>query len=100
MFALVFNGDVVQIEAQEFPVAPALEWVDITGIVPAPRVGWTHDGAVFAAPPAPPAPPSDADSAEQAIRSSPALLALGRIMTSDDALTEDALVTLVRAKLP
>lgn len=49
--------------------------------------------------PAPP-PPSDADHAEIAIRDNKALLALGRIMTGDDALTEDALVTLVRAKLP
>lgn len=57
----------------------------------------TWDGAAWSPPPP---PPSTADSAETAIRSSPALLALGRIMTGDDALTEDALVTLVRAKLP
>ena len=43
----------------------------------------------------------DADTdAEAAIRANPAWLAVGRIMTGNDALTEDALVTLVRAKLP
>lgn len=53
MKALVFDGKVVQIEAQEFPVATALEWVDITGITPAPEVGWSYDGVSFSPPPAP-----------------------------------------------
>lgn len=50
MIALVFDGKIVQIEPAEFPVAPALQWVDITGIAPAPKVGWSYDGASFAPP--------------------------------------------------
>jgi len=100
MKALIFEGKVIQIEAQEFPVAPALEWVDIAGIVPAPQVGWSYNGVVFTVPPPTPPPPSDQDQAEIAIRGSKALLALGRIATSNDTLNEDALVALARAKLP
>lgn len=44
--------------------------------------------------------PSDADAAEQALRASKVLLALGRVATGNDTLTEDALVALVRSKLP
>lgn len=57
MKALIFDSRVVQIEVAEFPVAAALEWVDITGITPAPKVGWVYDGAIFTAPPPPPPPP-------------------------------------------
>ena len=56
---------------------------------------WT---AAAAAPPPP--PPSEADRAESEVLARPVLLALGRIVTGNDALTEDDLVTLVRAKLP
>ncbi len=61
------------------------------------------DAWIAATPPPPPAPPPpvpDADQAELQIRGNKALLALGRIMTGNDALTEDALVALARAKLP
>lgn len=59
MKALVFRGKIVQIEAKEFPVHEALKWVDITGVAPAPRVGWSYDGVDFTAPPIlPPDPPS------------------------------------------
>ena len=51
MKALIFDSKVVQIEAAEFPVAPALEWVDITGIMPSPEVGWAYDGNTFSPPP-------------------------------------------------
>lgn len=57
MFALVFEGFVKQIEAAPFPVHSALEWVDITGVIPAPEVGWTYDGVNFTAPVIPPKPP-------------------------------------------
>ena len=57
MKALILNGKVVQIEAAEFPVAPALTWVDITGITPAPEVRWFYDGRDFTAPLAPVRPP-------------------------------------------
>ena len=61
MFALIFDGKVVQIESQEFPVAPALEWVGITGLSPQPQVGWLYNGVVFSAPPPPPSPPPDSN---------------------------------------
>ena len=54
MKALIFENKVVQIAAQEFPVAPALQWIDITGLTPQPEVGWSFDGATFAGPPSPP----------------------------------------------
>ena len=53
MKALIFDGKVVQIEVQEFDVAPALEWVDIGSVTPAPEVGWTYDGVTFTPPPSP-----------------------------------------------
>ena len=55
--ALVFDGKVIQIEAQAFPVAPALAWVDITGINPPPAPGWSYNGVIFTTPPPPPPPP-------------------------------------------
>ncbi len=54
MKALIFDGKVVQIGAAEFPVAPALQWIDISGVSPAPDVGWSYDGATFTPPPPPP----------------------------------------------
>jgi hypothetical protein len=53
MFALVFKNLVVQISAAEFPVAPAMTWADLAGVTPQPEIGWSYDGAVFAAPPGP-----------------------------------------------
>jgi len=55
MFALVFNEQVIQVEDTTFPVAPALQWIEIPSdlnVTP----GWTYDGT-FHAPPAPPPPP-------------------------------------------
>ncbi len=51
MEALIFDGEVLQIEAVQFPVAPTFIWVDITGVTPVPKVGWLYDGTVFSAPP-------------------------------------------------
>ncbi len=102
MEALIFDGKVVQIEAQEFPVSPALSWVDINSVTPRPKVGWTYNGVVFTAPPpvlAPPKP-TDADRAEASIRSNPGNLAIWRAISGNNALTEDAAVALSRAKLP
>ena len=63
MEALIFDSKVVQIEAVQFPVAPALTWVDITGIVPSPEIGWSFDGRDFTAPsPLPPPPPKSAEN--------------------------------------
>lgn len=57
MKALVFEGKIVQIEVEEFPVAPALTWINITGITPAPKVSWSYDSVTFTAPPPLPLPP-------------------------------------------
>jgi hypothetical protein len=60
MLALVFNGQVVQLEAASFPVNPALVWVDVSTITPAPQCGWaaaeTSGIWAFTPPPGPPAP--------------------------------------------
>ena len=53
MQALVLDGEVVQIETSIFDVAPALQWVDITGPSPQPEVGWSYDGVIFTPPPLP-----------------------------------------------
>ena len=54
MFALVFQAKVVQIEDAKFPVVSTFEWIDLTGVIPAPEVEWSFDGAIFAPPPPPP----------------------------------------------
>ena len=56
MEALVFDGKVVQIEARSFPVHETLQWIDIAGITPVPKVGWSHDGSEFSSPIVPPEP--------------------------------------------
>jgi hypothetical protein len=56
-FALVLNGQVVQISPATFPTSPEMTWVDVDGISPAPEYGWAYDGSNFTAP-AVPAPPS------------------------------------------
>lgn len=45
-------------------------------------------------------PPPAADRAEAALRDSPVLLALARLASGNDALTEDQAVVLLRGKLP
>lgn len=47
MKALIHNGEVVQLEATAFPVAPPLEWVPA---VAGAQIGWTWDGTTMAAP--------------------------------------------------
>lgn len=54
MHALIHQGKVIQIEAVPFEVAPALQWVNLAGISPAPQVGWAYNGSSFTAPPSPP----------------------------------------------
>ncbi len=47
MKALILNNKVVQVEAQEFPVAPSLEWIDaIDGVMP----GWGYIDGQFIEP--------------------------------------------------
>lgn len=63
MKALIFDSKVVQIEAAQFPVAPALIWVDISAVLPVPEVGWSYDDVTDAfttPPPPPPLPPKSA----------------------------------------
>ena len=57
MEALVFQGQVIQIEAEIFPVHRDLSWIDIAGLDPQPEVRWSWDGVVFSPPPTPPEPP-------------------------------------------
>lgn len=61
-------------------------------------IGGTWNGAIFVSP-IPPPPVPDTDKAEKAVRGKPEMLALGRIVTGNDALTENDLVTLLRSKL-
>jgi hypothetical protein len=61
LFALVYNGAIIETAAAPFEVAPALVWTsDISSVTPAPQPGWTATEAAgawtFAAPPAPPTP--------------------------------------------
>ncbi len=47
MKALILNNKVVQVEAQEFPVAPSLEWIEaIDGVMP----GWGYRDGEFIEP--------------------------------------------------
>ncbi|MHB1305288.1 MAG: DUF4376 domain-containing protein [Acidiphilium sp.] len=65
MHALVFNGKVIQIEAETFPVHSALEWAPIPS-GEAVAVGWSYANGAFSAPPAPP-PPTLAQQATAAL---------------------------------
>lgn len=56
MYALIQDGNVIQIEVVPFPVHPNLEWIDITEVTPTPKRDWTYDGVNFIPPP-PPLPP-------------------------------------------
>ena len=55
MFALIFNGSVIQIEAVQFEVHPSLTWVAIPAGQTV-EVGYGYANGEFVAPPAPPAP--------------------------------------------
>jgi len=82
MFALIFESKVVQIEVAEFPVALALTWTDITNVAPVPKVGWSFDGSVFAAPP-PPIRPLKSVSPLTAEELATHLITKGTITTSE-----------------
>ncbi len=104
MNALIFNGKVVQIETDIFPVASALEWVDIDGITPAPEVGWFYDGVVFTSPPPPPPPPTNDEIYDQVIKNQKVLKAV--VLSINDGtlvpganVSNAALKTTVRANM-
>ena len=60
MFALTFNGVVIQIEAAIFPVSSSMEWIDISTEPPGvPQVGWLFDRGNFTAPPPIVRPPKE-----------------------------------------
>ena len=44
MKALIFNGEVIQIETKEFEVHSDFKWVDCNETV---KVGWNYDGTNF-----------------------------------------------------
>ena len=108
MQALIFDGKVVQIEAQAFPVASKLAWVDITGVSPAPTVGWLYDGAVFTPPPTPPPEPvlSEAERAESELKKNRAFRALirrelaQRRAAGETTLTVQDIIDEFKAALP
>lgn len=62
LFALVApGGEIIQIEAETFPVAPPIVWTaDLSAVTPAPQIGWTATEAAgdwnYEAPPSPPSP--------------------------------------------
>jgi len=62
MKALIFNGKIIQTEAQEFPVHKNLTWVDFSDTTPAPKVGWSYNGEVFTAPPSLLSPPPKSEA--------------------------------------
>jgi hypothetical protein len=47
MKALIFNGEVIELNETGFPVAPALTWVDCS---PEVEVNWTYSNGTFSAP--------------------------------------------------
>jgi len=70
MFALTFQGKVIQVEAAQFPVNPALVWVDVGANGQGIAAGWLYDGIIFTAPPAPPPPIdlSDLDNLQKVLK--------------------------------
>jgi len=67
-FALIADGQVVQLGAAEFPVHAALTWVEVSAVSPAPQPGWTatQNGSAwtFTAPAVPtPTPAQQAQAA-------------------------------------
>lgn len=61
MKALIFNENVVQVEEQEFEVAPTLFWVDCSNEV---APGWGYVNNQFVAPSAPQPPTADENKAK------------------------------------
>jgi len=53
MKALVFNNQVIQLEAEEFEVHSSLVWIDLAGLDPQPETGWSYLNGNFEAPPGP-----------------------------------------------
>lgn len=92
---LVENIIVIEAEAVYDP-GPGKIMLDVADA----KIGGTWNGTVFLPPPPRPAPPTQADRAEQFARGNPALLAMMRIVTGNDNLTEEALIGLLKAKLP
>jgi hypothetical protein len=86
MFALVHQGQVVQVVATEeecFPVAPELAWVEAPGDV---EPGWSFDDNEFAAPaPFPQAEPTAARDGAAALDALKAALIAKGALTREEA---------------
>jgi hypothetical protein len=70
VFALVAGEQVAELAPEEFPIHPALVWVDVSSVSPPPNVGWTATetaGVWTFTAPAGPAPPTLAEQAVAAI---------------------------------
>lgn len=98
MFALVFEREVIQIEAQEFPVASALAWIDILGVIPQPEVGWSFNGIVFTAPPAPSLPPTKEEIIDGEIARGEALSGLISEVADLKGVTDAQLVSDIKTR--
>ena len=98
MRALVFEGKIIQIEAREFPVAPALGWIDIAAVTPPPKVGWSYDGTVFAAPPPPPPLPARGAIIDAEIAGSEALAGLIGEVAQIRGVTEARVVSDIKTR--
>jgi hypothetical protein len=102
MFALTFQGKVVQIEAAQFPVHSALVWVDIganlQGVVPS----WSYDGVIFAAPVVlpPPPPPTKAARLQAAFASNAVIEALLRREAGTRGTTVAVVLAELETRLP
>lgn len=72
LYALVASGgEIIQFEAETFPVAPPMVWTaDLSAVSPPPQIGWTatETGGAWSyeAPPSPP-PPTLAQQAQAAL---------------------------------
>lgn len=82
LYALVaLGGEIIQIEAETFPVAPPLVWTgDLSAVTPAPKIGWNAaetGGAWSYQAPAPPPAPTLAQQAQAALAEGLAITSTG-----------------------
>lgn len=90
VFALILGSAVVQVSDAQFPVAPSLTWVDISGVSPQPAAGWMAEKSSagawsFTVPAAAAVPLKTQAATEQAWIQQQANLAaaMGEVFTAD-----------------
>jgi len=87
MKALIFNGEVIELNETGFPVAPALTWVDCSSEV---EVKWTYSNGTFSAPAVVIKPPPKIVSMRQARIALLNANLLSAVNTAVAAMTGDA----------